>query len=544
MPIINVTLPSDGTTADVGDYNSVITTMLATINGLLDDDNIASVSGTKIVAGTIPASAFNAAAKQGYVSDVQPLPTTITYLGDRNYSLVYNGVDLTGYKSAGMRNRLTRSVAAPTQVTVLGGTKYWIKTSPNKMTFTDDWAVDLYIKTPAKNNTLQVLASRYNGTSGWRLLLDANFRVIMVGHNAGAGNFSQVMTNMTLQPGREYRISVQHDLSSFTNTSTTSYIMINGLDVPCLVVRGGTNPTAIVQAGNLEIGAESGGTSPFQGEISQLAIFNAKVTQATMLTYHGQAYAGNETSVLSAYSFNGVATDLNTTTPNDLTATNSAGYGTGGTFGINGLSSTLEYAVTESISFSVNTTEIVRVPAGCALPTSGGVAAMVFSTAERPYGFPTDKFNSGAILQTQRSEVNQFAVGSTTIPFDDTIPQQSEGDEYLSVTIKPRNANSILHIQCLAFSSHTAPNGQNTVALFRDSGADALQASEHYENTGTAVIQLNLDAEVPAGSTAATTFKIRMGSQNAGTTTLNGQSGARRYGGTAASFLKVTERNP
>lgn len=41
MPIISVTLPSDDTTADVADYNVPITTIISTLNGGLDADNLA-----------------------------------------------------------------------------------------------------------------------------------------------------------------------------------------------------------------------------------------------------------------------------------------------------------------------------------------------------------------------------------------------------------------------------------------------------------------------------------------------------------------------
>lgn len=40
MPIVNVTLPSDGTGADVGDYNPAILAILAVLNGHIASDNI------------------------------------------------------------------------------------------------------------------------------------------------------------------------------------------------------------------------------------------------------------------------------------------------------------------------------------------------------------------------------------------------------------------------------------------------------------------------------------------------------------------------
>jgi hypothetical protein len=182
--------------------------------------------------------------------------------------------------------------------------------------------------------------------------------------------------------------------------------MIDGVDVPVNVSRGGTNPTAIIQAGNLEIGSTNGGAAPFPGKIAQVAVFGAKVTQAQMRTYHSQGYLGTETSLASAYSFNGVATDLNTTTPNDLTAQNSAGYVTDSPFttqasGIpNG---TDDYAITMSVSAD-GLTEVLQVPEGCAIPTSGGVSAISYSGMDSPYGFPSIERYSIAVIDTVLSK--------------------------------------------------------------------------------------------------------------------------------------------
>lgn len=53
MGTISVSLPTDGTTADVADYNTPITTIVNAINGGLDNDNIASgaaIAGSKLAA--------------------------------------------------------------------------------------------------------------------------------------------------------------------------------------------------------------------------------------------------------------------------------------------------------------------------------------------------------------------------------------------------------------------------------------------------------------------------------------------------------------
>ena len=404
MPIPSLTLPSDDTTADVADYNVPILALLAAISAL-DDDNIASVSGSKITAGTTPITALDASSLQGYVPGGATLvPSSIAYNGNRQYTLTY-GSSVAAIKSVKMRNKFTRTVAAPTQVTALSGTKYWSKATPNKFSWTDDFTIDVVIN--PTSYALGTIVSCYNGTSGWALRMNANGQIQLVGYNAGAANYSQILSYHSVELNRETRITAELDMSGFTNSATTSYIMFDGKNMPGLVSRGGTNPTALVQAGNLNVGAENGGTNPFQGNISQLAIFNAKVTQATIRTYHGQKYAGTETSIASAYSFDGVATDLNTTTPNDLSAQNSAGYATGGYFGNHGTSSTVEYAITTSVSTD-GLTETVFVPEGCALPTSGGIASVSYSRDEAPHGF---------VLQQSRWDIRDILKVSDTVAF-------------------------------------------------------------------------------------------------------------------------------
>jgi hypothetical protein len=44
-----------------------------------------------------------------------------------------------------------------------------------------------------------------------------------------------------------------------------------------------------------------------------------------------------------------------------------------------------------------------------------------------------------------------------------------------------------------------------------------------------------------AGTTSETTFKVRAGGEEAGTTTFNGVGGARKYGGVLASSITITE---
>jgi hypothetical protein len=65
MANISVSLPSDGETIDVADYNTPITTIVNDYNGNIDNSNIATaaaISGTKIADATITDAKFSTAA--------------------------------------------------------------------------------------------------------------------------------------------------------------------------------------------------------------------------------------------------------------------------------------------------------------------------------------------------------------------------------------------------------------------------------------------------------------------------------------------------
>lgn len=319
---------------------------------------------------------------------------SVAYNGNRSYNMVFNGVDLTSILSPGMRLRTQRTVAAPTQCTSLNGSnQYYSKSSPVGMTFTDDFVVSAWIKLSSYQDS--TIVSRYSGASGWALQVISTGQVQLSGYNGSASNNSQVRSYQSLPLNKWVHVTAQLDMSAFTATTTTSYVMIDGVNVPCLVARAGTNPTALVQAGNLEVGSASAGTF-FPGKIAQAAVFNAKVTQATMRGYISQGLAGTETSLISAYSFNNSVTDLNTSNANNLTASGSAvATNADSPFGgqaSGSISSTLDYGIIQSATFGGgNTTLIIEATDVNTIPTIGGVAAVSYSTQATPYGMPERK---------------------------------------------------------------------------------------------------------------------------------------------------------
>lgn len=168
--------------------------------------------------------------------------------------------------------------------------------------------------------------------------------------------------------------------------------------------------------------------------------------------------------------------------------------------------------------------------------TDGGIA-----TADLADGSVTSaKVPTGTPVQMVATNYSAVATGTTVIPNDDTIPQNTEGDQFMSQGITPKSATNRLFIEAelsLAISS----NGQRIAALFQDTTANALAAKSTYVGNFADPVILRLTHDMVAGTTSATTFKVRAGSEAAGTWTFNGSAGARKFGGVTLSTIKITE---
>ena len=147
---------------------------------------------------------------------------------------------------------------------------------------------------------------------------------------------------------------------------------------------------------------------------------------------------------------------------------------------------------------------------------------------------------AGSVLQVVNFQTGAVATGTTTIPMDNTIPQNTEGNEYMTLAITPKSATSNLYILVSAVISNSALNEQ-TSALFVDTTANALAAITERIDAGSGVYTVSLTYYVAAASTSSRTYKVRSGGNNPGTTTFNGQVGVRLFGGVASSSITITE---
>jgi len=135
-----------------------------------------------------------------------------------------------------------------------------------------------------------------------------------------------------------------------------------------------------------------------------------------------------------------------------------------------------------------------------------------------------------------------YTLATDQIPWDDTIPQSNEGKEMLvAPAITPRYSTSILKVRVVFNYAPEGVGTKATIALFRDSGVNAVAVANKTVTYNEQMTQMVIDYEVIAGSTSATTFKLRAGSSGLERLTMNGVLGVRYFGGTLISSITVTE---
>lgn len=155
-----------------------------------------------------------------------------------------------------------------------------------------------------------------------------------------------------------------------------------------------------------------------------------------------------------------------------------------------------------------------------------------------------DKFEaltSYKIIQVVNTQVGALATGTTIIPPDDTKPQKTEGDEYMTLAVTPTSATNKLKIDIVWIGAHSAGD-HITAALFQDTTADALATAVVGNlDTPSSPRVITFSHYMTAGTTSETTFKVRVGANNAGIITFNGFGGNRKFGGIMASSITISE---
>jgi hypothetical protein len=124
-------------------------------------------------------------------------------------------------------------------------------------------------------------------------------------------------------------------------------------------------------------------------------------------------------------------------------------------------------------------------------------------------GFPS----GGKVAQVVSTMTSTTGSTSSPIPQDDTIPQITEGAEFMTCTITPTNASSMLLVEATFWGSASAVATLIT-AIFRDVTANAIVSTSETVSSTNYTNIITIKTIVSAASTSATTFRLRFGSRS------------------------------
>ena len=152
-----------------------------------------------------------------------------------------------------------------------------------------------------------------------------------------------------------------------------------------------------------------------------------------------------------------------------------------------------------------------------------------------------DLSKANIVLQRVSYETGAYASTTSVIPSDDTVPQITEGAQFMSLSITPRKATSkaeidvTLYVTCYNATSHLV------AAVFKDSDANAI-ASAIVTNGGVGFyMPLRIKKTIQFSDTNPHTISVRLGvPNNSYPISVNGLS-SRVLGGSLVSSLVVTE---
>ena len=218
-------------------------------------------------------------------------------------------------------------------------------------------------------------------------------------------------------------------------------------------------------------------------------------------------------------------------TANEITLTNPLPEASGGTHQSTYTTGDILYA-----SGANTLSKLAATASGEVLTSQGVGVAPAYAAAA----------GGGVVLQQVRTSTSALIPLVTAIPYDDTIPQITEGTQILSLAITPTASDSVLVVEAKCpVSTSGAPNlAEISIAIFRGSTASAVAAGMalqgNTENQDLAVM-CALNHFESSASTDATSFQFRVGGATTNDGDVNGEGNARLYGGTASSTLIITE---
>lgn len=419
--------------------------------------------------------------------------------GNRSFTLSTSD-DLSAVVSKGMRFRIDRTIAAPTQCAdlELSSSQYFNRAnaSVSGLSFTTAFTIEAWVKLESYGNGTDELAivSRFTSpAAGFLLRVNPNGTVNILG--ASGGSVDGQTTYQSIPLNKWVHIAAQTDL-----VANTGAIYIDGVSVSTLGDHNSIN--AITNTGDLQIGAMTGADF-FDGEIADVRLWNAIRTETEIRDNMFQQLTGTETNLIGYWKLNGDAND-STSNANHLTASGGAGFATDSAM------NDTEYGIITDIT---PTTMTVFCPEGHGIPKET-MTAPYYSTQKVPFGFPSerDRWQIASVVRSSSSQSSTsgstyYNLGSPQI----TIPTGSWGVGFSAHLYAAAAASTSLSL-VMALSESTATNSDTglTQEFYQTAVTqETVQFSRHKDITvsspltyyliGKANVNLNTMTFVAAG---------------------------------------------
>ena len=158
---------------------------------------------------------------------------------------------------------------------------------------------------------------------------------------------------------------------------------------------------------------------------------------------------------------------------------------------------------------------------------------------------------STGIVNFQYAQTSQPMILPGTFPWNDSIPQITQGNQLLTVTLTPRATTNVLIFEGLVnWAEATNHSDHLTIAIFQEGVSDAIAtfadsaqnnngrctANSYYPHICTQPFRF----VAPAGKTSVTTYQLRVG-LNGGGVSINAGFDGRKHGGKLHSTFSVME---
>lgn len=413
-----------GDTVDLSYTSGYGEDLYSALSTHLDQDGTLKADSVDVTAvikdAVITPAKLTSRARLGWFDSELPAVSSVTHNGNRSYTVAFAST-VASILSEGMRLEFTKTVAGNGYMggAFNGSSHYFTKTSPSGTlgTVTNNFTIEAVVQPTAYQNGTIAARADAAGNNTITFKMTASGQIECGVQNAGAANYRSLYSYQSLPLNKKTHVAASW-------TGGTVVIYFDGVSVPvAAAATGGTAPTTAGTGGDFSIGRKgASATEYFPGYISNVAVFNAVLSAATIREHATYKLTGSETNCIGAWSLDNTANDQNSAA-NNLTATGGVGYTAMTPHGQleSGVQTTKAVGLVMSVS---GTDVVVQTPEGVTIPTTGGITSVSYSTQANPFGW---------VANDDRWAVDSQYYSAITVKASPTVSTWYNGRHQISV---------------------------------------------------------------------------------------------------------------